>query len=309
MSAMSLNRRIANHQATGLLGAFSAYLVWGLQQIYWKYFAGLDSWIVIAHRYCWSCVFLILVLFFSGKLELVRNTCVCLLTKKLDFLFLCLISILAVLNWGINIYAPMAGHVVELGMGLFLTPLMSVVLGVIFYRERLNLLQSLAVLSATVGVAIMLIHFGHFPWIALGVSSTWAVYGALKKKINLEPTVAIFLESILVLPFALAYLWCAGGGTFFAKLSHADMTVLALIGTGILTSAPLVAYTYATNYLALNLLGFCQYISPILTLVLGIFVYQESFGWEKIYPMLFVWLGIVLFIFGQRKIRRFRLSR
>ena len=203
----------------------------------------------------------------------------------------------------------MAGHVVELGMGLFLTPLMSVVLGVIFYRERLNLLQSLAVLSATVGVAIMLIHFGHFPWIALGVSSTWAVYGALKKKINLEPTVAIFLESILVLPFALAYLWCAGGGTFFAKLSHADMTVLALIGTGILTSAPLVAYTYATNYLALNLLGFCQYISPILTLVLGIFVYQESFGWEKIYPMLFVWLGIVLFIFGQRKIRRFRLSR
>ena len=103
MSAMSLNRRIANHQATGLLGAFSAYLVWGLQPIYWKYFAGLDSWIVIAHRYCWSCVFLILVLFFSGKLELVRNTCVCLLTKKLDFLFLCLISILAVLNWGINI--------------------------------------------------------------------------------------------------------------------------------------------------------------------------------------------------------------
>ena len=69
MSAMSLNRRIANHQATGLLGAFSAYLVWGLQPIYWKYFAGLDSWIVIAHRYCWSCVFLILVLFFSGKLE------------------------------------------------------------------------------------------------------------------------------------------------------------------------------------------------------------------------------------------------
>ena len=135
---MSLNRRIADHQAAGLLGAFSAYLVWGLQPIYWKYFAGLDSWIVIAHRYCWSCVFLILVLFFSGKLELVRNTCVCLLKKKLDFLFLCLISILAVLNWGINIYAPMAGHVVELGMGLFLTPLMSVVLGVIFYRERLN---------------------------------------------------------------------------------------------------------------------------------------------------------------------------
>lgn len=112
-----------------------------------------------------------------------------------------------------------------------------------------------------------------------------------------------------MLPFALAYLWCAGGGTFFAKLFHADMTALALIGTGILTSAPLVAYTYATNYLALNLLGFCQYISPILTLVLGIFVYQESFGWEKIYPMLFVWLGIVLFIFGQRKIRGFRLSR
>ena len=93
------------------------------------------------------------------------------------------------------------------------------------------------------------------------------------------------------------------------KQQNRELQRLALIGTGILNSTPLVAYTYATNYLALNLLGFCQYISPILTLVLGIFVYQESFGWEKIYPMLFVWLGIVLFIFGQRKIRRFQLNR
>lgn len=306
---MTLNTSLSNHQSIGLLGAFFAYLVWGLQSIYWKNFSDLDPWLVIAHRYCWSTILLLIFIVASGRTALLVSTCRQLMTKKMDFLFLCLISLLAVLNWGINIYAPMAGFVVELGMGLFLTPLMSVILGVIFYRERLNSMQKLAVVSATIGVAIMLFRFGHFPWIALGVSSTWALYGALKKKIGLEPTVAVFLESILVLPAALAYLWKVDAGMFLLHLMEGESTALLLVGTGFITSVPLVAYTYATNHLALNILGFCQYISPLLTLLLGVFVYGEGFGWEKLYPMLFVWFGIVLFLFGQRRNKRLRLMR
>ena len=290
----------------GFLGAFTAYLIWGLQPIYWKTLSSVDAWIVIAHRYCWSCVFLIAFILCVRQWQELKETVHALISHPFNSFLLAIVSLIAVINWFINIFAPISGHVVELGIGLFLTPIMSVMLGVIFYKERLNRLQLISVVLAVIGVAIMLIRFGQFPWIALGVSSTWAVYGALKKKLYLKPSIAIFLESIIVLPGALLILAFADGESFFNMLSQNNMTAWALIGTGILTSLPLITYTYATNYLPLNILGFCQYISPILTLGLGVFVYKESFGLNELLPMLFVWVSIVLFFIGQRRGNHFR---
>lgn len=291
----------------GLMGAFTAYLVWGLQPIYWKTLVNVDPWEVIAHRYCWSAFFLFLFVTCTGQMKTLRQT-----IGKLDlfnFVLLILVSLIAVLNWWINIFAPIAGHVVELGIGLFLTPIMSVVLGVVFYRERLSFYQKLSVLLAVIGVCIMLIRFGQFPWIALGVSATWAVYGALKKKLYLQPSVAIFLETIIVAPFALIYLIFIGTADFITMLGEGDLVAWALIGTAILTSVPLITYTYATNYLPLNMLGFCQYISPTLTLCLGIFVYHESFGIDELLPMLFVWGSIALFFYGQVRGRHLAMKK
>lgn len=213
---------------------------------------------------------------------------------------LALASLMALLNWWFNIYAPMNGHIVELGIGLFLTPLLSILLGVVFYRERLNIFQKISVSLAILGVAIMFWRFGTIPWISLGVSSTWATYGALKKRILLIPAVAIFFESLIAVPFALTFLYYVGESAFFARLGDFEFTAWALVGTGVITSVPLIAYTYATNYLPLNLLGFCQYLSPILVLCLGIFVYGEKFGWDEIFPMTFVWAGIFVYLFGPR---------
>ena len=275
----------------GLLGAFTAYLIWGLQPIYWKTLSSVDAWIVIAHRYCWSCVFLIAFILCVRQWRELKETVHALISHPFNSFLLAIVSLIAVINWFINIFAPISGHVVELGIGLFLTPIMSVMLGVIFYKERLNRLQLISVVLAVIGVAIMLIRFGQFPWIALGVSST---------------SIAIFLESIIVLPGALLILAFADGESFFNMFSQNNMTAWALIGTGILTSLPLITYTYATNYLPLNILGFCQYISPILTLGLGVFVYKESFGLNELLPMLFVWVSIVLFFIGQRRGNHFR---
>ncbi len=292
----------------GVTGAVTAYFIWGLQPIYWKMLATLDAGAVIAHRFCWTAVALLLFMALTGKLGALRETTAALFKSKSAFLFLFFIALMGFLNWCINIYAPISGHVIELGIGLFLTPIMSVILGVAFFRESLNPTQKISVLLALVGIFIMLFNFGQFPWIALGVSSTWAIYGALKKKLQLEPTIAIFLETVLVVPFACAYLIVTGEAkAFFHVLFEDHVLALALVGTGILTSVPLIAYTYATNYLPLSLLGFCQFLSPILTLCLGIFVYKEGFHLSELVPLLFIWLSIVVFFLDQ--VRRVRIAK
>ncbi len=270
--------------------------------------AVVDAGAVIAHRFCWTAVFLIVFIGLTGQIKALRETASELLRSKGALFFLFLISLMGFLNWCINIYAPISGHVIELGIGLFLTPIMSVILGVFFVREALTPTQKISVLLALVGIFIMLFNFGQFPWIALGVSSTWAIYGALKKKLQLQPTIAIFLETAIVVPFASVFLIVGGEAeVFFQLVADNRELFLALIGTGILTSLPLIAYTYATNYLPLSLLGFCQFLSPILTLCLGIFVYKEAFHLSQLIPLLFIWLSIVVFFYDQ--VRRVRIAK
>ncbi len=270
--------------------------------------AVVDAGAVIAHRFCWTAVFLIVFIGLTGQIKVLRETASELLRSKGALFFLFLISLMGFLNWCINIYAPISGHVIELGIGLFLTPIMSVILGVFFFRESLTPTQKISVLLALVGIFIMLFDFGQFPWIALGVSSTWAIYGALKKKLQLQPTIAIFLETAIVVPFASVFLIVGGEAeVFFQLVTDNRELFLALIGTGILTSLPLIAYTYATNYLPLSLLGFCQFLSPILTLCLGIFVYKEAFHLSQLIPLLFIWLSIVVFFYDQ--VRRVRIAK
>lgn len=299
-SPMTLDAFKKNQNAVGIFCAFSAYIIWGFQPMYWKAIITVDPWVVIAHRYCWTTLAIFLFIVLSGQWHSVVATARKFQKECWKFGVLALASLMALLNWWFNIYAPMNGHIVELGIGLFLTPLLSILLGVVFYRERLNIFQKISVSLAILGVAIMFWRFGTIPWISLGVSSTWATYGALKKRILLIPAVAIFFESLIAVPFALTFLYYVGESAFFARLGDFEFTAWALVGTGVITSVPLIAYTYATNYLPLNLLGFCQYLSPILVLCLGIFVYGKKFGWDEIFPMTFVWAGIFVYLFGPR---------
>lgn len=299
-----MDRQNNHNLMIGLAGSVTAYFIWGLQPIYWKTLDEFNAWTVIAHRYCWTAVFLLLFLYLSGQANILRETLNSLRGQLFKLSLLVVVSVVAVLNWWINIFAPMAGHVVELGIGLFLTPIMSVILGVVFYRERLNFVQKVSVLLALVGIGIMLVRFGGFPWIALGVSSTWAIYGAVKKKLYLNPSVSILLETIFVVPFAAAFLMLNDDvSSFVGMLDDNGMLALALIGTGILTSVPLITYTYATNYLPLNMLGFSQYLSPMLTLCLGVFVYKEPFRMNELVPLVFIWSSIAVFVVDQIRVR------
>ena len=153
---------------------------------------------------------------------------------------------------------------------------------------------------AMTGVLIMIVSFGHFPWISLGVSATWGIYGALKKKLMLDAWVSILLEALMMMPVALGYVfWLSSiGENHFLPTVNPELS-LCLAGTGIVASIPLIFFTIAAVNLPMNVLGFCQYISPILTLLLGILFFNERFGWGELFTLLFIWSGIAVFLLAE----------
>lgn len=280
---------------TGLAAALLSYIFWGFMTLYWSLLEKADSWEVIAHRVLWTFVFLVLLLFVTKRLGAVRQTIHILRRDIKRSVLLLAAALFASLNWWINVIGVVTEQVVQLGIGTFLTPLISVLLGVFFFSEQLSRTKWIAILLAAIGVGIMIASFGNFPAIALGVSLSWGLYGALKKRLMLDARIGILLEVTLMLPFALFYLGYLESTDLSHFLTGDTKLSLALVGTGIVTSIPLVLFTAAAMKLPMNVLGFCQYLAPILTLLLGIFWFQEPFGREELLPLAFIWTGILLF--------------
>ena len=288
-----------SERQAGLSAAVISYAFWGFMSIYWSLLREADSWEVIAHRVLWSLVFLMIAMAVRGRFHEIRKTAATLSQDRKRLLVMLTAAFFAALNWWINVIGVVTDHVVELGIGTFLTPLISVMLGVLFFGEHLPRIKKIAVALAAVGVGIMILSFGSFPFIALGVSLTWGIYGALKKKLMLEAWVSIILEAALMLPMALGYIaWLHANGNGHFITAGTELT-LALAGTGIMTSIPLICFTIAAMKLPMNVLGFCQYLAPILTLLLGIFWFGESFGGRELLPLIWIWSGIGLFLFAE----------
>lgn len=290
-----------SERRAGLAAAVISYVFWGFMSIYWSLLREADSWEVIAHRVLWSLVFLLFAMAVRGRFHEIRETAATLRQDRKRLLVMLTAAFFAALNWWINVIGVVTDHVVELGIGTFLTPLISVMLGVLFFGEHLPRIKKIAVALAAVGVGIMIVSFGSFPFITLGVSLTWGIYGALKKKLMLEAWVSIILEAALMLPVALGYIaWLHANGNGHFVTAGTELT-LALAGTGIMTSIPLICFTIAAMKLPMNVLGFCQYLAPILTLLLGIFWFGESFGGRELLPLIWIWSGIGLFLFSELK--------
>lgn len=287
----------------GLIGATSAYLVWGFLPIFWKMFGKAGGWEVVAHRVVWSLLVMLLLLVIFKKFHKFKETFHYFAEQKQYAVCLTLAAAFAGVNWWINIYGVNSNQVVELGIGMFLTPLISVFLGVLFYKEKLPPLKWASILLAFLGLLIMVFQLGRIPWIAVGVSSTWAIYGALKKKIKVDPWISNTIESGLMLPLALIYIFTlnhVGTSHFFSGNPAEDLTWV-LVSTGVITTIPMVAFSYAALNLPLNVLGFCMYINPILTLLVGIFIFKEPFNTKQLLPLSFIWSSIILFLFSESR--------
>lgn len=290
-----------NSRTKGLAAAVGAYLCWGFMPLYWSLFGEVKGWEVISHRVLWSLILIVAFLVFLGRFGKIFTTLNSFKKHPVGYLNLLGASIFAAVNWWINVYAAASNHVVELGIGMFLTPLFTVALGVVFFKERLSPQKQLAVFLPFIGICLMIYTFGAFPWIALGVSFTWAMYGVFKKCLGIDPWVSNALEAALMLPFALGYLIYLNNAGLSSFISGGSEISLLLVSVGLVTSVPMIAFSAAANLLPLSILGFIQYLNPILTLFVGLIFFREPFHSAQLVPLCFIWSGIILFLFSEVK--------
>ena len=197
-------------------------------------------------------------------------------------------------NWFVYIYAVNTAQVIEASLGYYINPLLNVLMGFIFLRERLNFLQCMALGLAALGVLNFLWDFGSLPWIALSLSSTFALYGLVRKVIPVKPLVGLLIETVLLAPLAIIMIsiWMIDGSGSFGKHWETD---LLLIGAGVVTSLPLLWFVNAAKRLRYTTMGFFQYLAPSLNLLLGIFLYNEPFTQAHIITFSLIWSGLAIF--------------
>jgi chloramphenicol-sensitive protein RarD len=276
-----------NPQRSGIFYAILAYGTWGLFPVYWKFLETVPALEILSHRMMWSALLLLGILSLQNRW---KDLIKLLSQPKRSLPLLASASILAG-NWGLYIYGVNSDRIIEASLGYFINPLVSVLLGVIVLHERLLWGQWGAVCLATLGVGYSVLAVGQVPWIALGLAFSFAIYGLLRKVIFVEPLLGLAVETCFLAPIATIYLWLDNGDRFGQSTS----ITLLLIGCGIVTSFPLFCFNSATQHLRLSTMGFIQYISPSLQLVLGIWLYHEPFTQANFIVFSLIWMALALY--------------
>ena len=275
----------------GVWYAIGAYSIWGFLPIYWKWLQYVPAPQILAHRIVWSFLSICTVIVLTRRWKEFR---VVALDRRVLRSYLVAAALIGV-NWLTYIWAVNAGFIVETSLGYFINPLLSVVLGVVFFRERLRSWQWVAVGLAAAGVLYLTFAYGSLPWIALTLALTFGFYGLIKKTAPLGALYGLALETgILFLP-ALVFLSLSevtGQGTF---LHSSAVSNLLLVSTGPLTSFPLLLFAASTKRIPLSLVGIFQYIAPTLQFLIGVLVFREPFSGARLIGFVIVWTALAIF--------------
>jgi chloramphenicol-sensitive protein RarD len=276
----------------GLAAGVAAYLLWGLFPLYWPLLEPAGALEILAHRITWSLVFLFAVLALGSGFRWVRRL------DRRQLRLLAVASALITVNWGTFIYAVNSDHVVETSLGYFITPLVSVALGVTVLGERLKRHQQVAIAIAAVAVAVLAIDYGRPPWIALTLALSFGTYGLVKKRADVDGAQSLAIETALLAPAALAFIvWleAAGDGTMFTQdASH----IWLLVVSGIVTAVPLILFGVAAIRVTLTTIGILQYLAPTLHFLIGVLVNGEPMPLSRLAGFALVWLALAIFTAG-----------
>lgn len=269
------------------------YILWGLLPIFWKLLAGVNSAYVLAQRIVFSCVFCLAVILIrknGGEIgKIIKNK-----SERRKF-FLC--GILISINWGVYILTVAMGRILEASLAYYMNPLFSVLIGAIFFKERLSRVQWASVALAFAGVMFSVIRYGEVPYLAIIIGLSFALYGALKKGIKADSETSICMETMAVLPIAIVFIAYAqfSGFTTFSSLTTAE--ALLIIATGPITSIPLMLFAKGIKETSIVTSGILMYINPTLQLLVGVFIYNEAFTQTNAITFAFVWAAVILFVF------------
>lgn len=289
-SPIDRSRRRKNGIAAGVF----CYLLWGVMPLYWKLLDNVSPFEVVAQRVIWCFVFTALVCKIAGW------NFIPLFKEARARRFLIPASLAITVNWSLYIWAVSIDRIVETAIGYYINPILTIVLGLVVFRERLSPLQWMAVALCCAGIGFFTVNYGQFPWISVLLAVSFAVYGAIKKRGGYPAAETIAVESAYMVPAAIVVCivlaFATGSHGFLGNVATAQgwTTTLLLVGGGLCTMAPLVLFAKAANDIPLTLLGFLQYISPTCGLLIGIFVNGEPFTFAHGVCFGCIWCGLAL---------------
>ncbi|GAB2022969.1 EamA family transporter RarD [Pseudolactococcus yaeyamensis] len=280
----------------GLLLAFGSYIAWGFLSIFWKLLSGVDAYEVFSYRMMSTMLTMLLYFLLFGKMGKLKTELLSLLGNQSELFTMIFASFLISINWLVYIYAVGHQQATAASLGYYINPLFSVLLAVVFLKEKLEKFTKLSLILALLGVMILTIQSGHLPIVSILLPMTFGTYGLIKKNVSLSSDVAMFVETAVVTPFVLVFL------LFFAKHSPSDYAMsqnLFLMLSGIITAIPLLLFAEALKQAPLNVVGFVQYVNPTIQLAVAVCLFRETFKLENLYGFAAIWLAIIVFIIGQ----------
>lgn len=286
----NLSENPAQHPGVGagLASGILAYLIWGFFPVYFKALAAVPPLQVLSHRIVWSVLFVWILILWRGKSGDIRAA----FCNRRSLVLLVATALLIATNWLVFIIAVGHAQVIQSSLGYFITPFVSVLFGFLFLQERLRRMQMAGLLLAAVGVLLLTIQYGHFPWTALILALTFGSYGLLRKIVSVDSLTGLTVETILLGPAALAYLLHAASHGHGAFLSQGSQTDVLLVLAGIATTVPLLLFASAARRLRLATIGFLQYITPTMHFLLAVLLYHEPFTRAHLGSFLFIWGGL-----------------
>ncbi|WP_096018777.1 EamA family transporter RarD [Campylobacter lanienae] len=277
-------------QATqkGFILALATFIMWGVFPVFFKFIQGISATEVLAHRIIWSSVILFIVLIVTKKLTSLKRIA----KIKKVILTLAITGILIASNWGIFIYAINQNEILATSLGYFINPLFSILLGAIILKEELSPALKLSIFIVFIAIGIQIYALGKLPFISIMLPLSFALYGLLRKRLGVRTFEGLFIETMILSPFALIYL------IYLSLVSSSEFGLnfngIMLFLSGFITILPLLTFNASTKYLKLSTIGFLQYISPTLSMLIAVFVYNEILDLYKIISFVLIWISLAI---------------
>ncbi|MBU6131742.1 EamA family transporter RarD [Staphylococcus xylosus] len=281
----------------GIFFAFGAYFLWGILPIYWGLINDIGAFEILSFRIVLSMIFMLFIVILTKNTEPFKRDIQRLFTNPIQLIAIIAAGYVITINWGTFIWAVTNGHVLQSSLGYYINPLVSILLALIFLKERFNKLEWIAIGLAVVGVLYMTLKIGVFPGISLLLAGSFGIYGLIKKLIPIDAISSITIECIVTAPAGFIYLWYIwhhGGLTFGMNVSS-----FWLLFSGAVTAVPLILFSAGARRIPLSLTGFIQYVGPTLMFLIGIFLFKEPFDLDQLITFIFIWIGIIIYSISQ----------
>ena len=298
-SASASGERPEDRYRNGIITAVIAYTMWGLFPIYFKEVGDVSSLEMLAHRIIWSVPFGAMIIIARSQWAEVRRA----ITHLRTVFFLVLAAIFIAVNWLVYIWAVQHEHIFQASLGYYINPLVYVLVGVVFFGERLRGKQVWAVVLAAIGVAVLTISGGQFPLISLTLAVSFTIYGVIRKQVVVGGMPGLFIETLVLLPLALVYMWTLFQSGQAAFSSDAPGQMVLLLMAGPLTVLPLLCFALAARRLDLSMIGFLQFIGPTGQFIVGV-AYGEALTPPHLVCFGFIWIAVIIFAIDAWKLSR-----